>query len=108
MKKTLSQLKKDAKSKEFQVKVIEFYGDKEAIPDKLQGWRNLSWQGNRLKFIRSDGAESYEQINHSNLIDYDDNILSLYNSLPNSPKEKGQKILVYEIRRRAKLAWIQA
>lgn len=104
MKKTLSQLKKDAKSKEFQVKVIEFYGDKEAIPDKLQKWRDLTWQGNGLKFIRNDGSESYEQIEYSSLIDYNDNILSLYNPLPDRPKEKGQKVLVYEIRRRAELA----
>ena len=95
--KTLSQLKKDAQTEEYEAKVTEFRGGKN-IPENMKEWRKLSWHGG-LKFTDKDGESSYEEVKYSSLIDYTDNILILYFSTYRNSRERGEKVLVYELRK---------
>lgn len=77
MKKTLAQLKRDAKSGNFSAEMIYRFG--EDIPPKLQGIRKMVDANSvAIFFLNNDGKKSELQIKRAALIDYTDDKLIFY------------------------------
>ena len=76
--KTLSQLKRDAKSGKVYMEMIERFGSTD-IPDKLKGRRQLVDANSvGVKFLNNDGKKSELRVEAASLIEYTDKELTAY------------------------------
>lgn len=80
MKKSLSQLKRDAKAGVLKMELIERYGQTgDEIPERLRGVRPVIGANTTCIFFRNaNGSKSDLPISRAALVDYDDDTLTVY------------------------------
>jgi len=80
LKKTLADLKREAKSGTLNLELVEWFGKTgEDIPERLRGIRQVKGRSNSIILINAKGEKSYLEFSYSNLIDYTPETLTLYN-----------------------------
>lgn len=80
--KTLAQLKRDAATGRMILTLIERFGgsDEKHIPDRMKGARKVIGLNTvALKLLNHDGKESELRYGAASLIEYDDDVLTVYN-----------------------------
>lgn len=83
--KTIAQLKRDAKSGEYKGRMIIRNGNYN-IPERLNGWRKIVDSNTKsIFFLNNEGKKSELQLPKATLVEYTDNLLTIYN-----PGERGE------------------
>lgn len=97
MKKTVAQLKRDAKSMEFEGKMVVRCGEKandSNLPSRLKGWRAIIGANTKNIFFRDgDGKRSFLDIPKASLVEYTDGMLRIYYPGYREPNETEKRIL---------------
>ena len=89
--KTLAQLKRDAKSGNLYAEMIYRWGTK--IPENLQGKRRIIDSNSvGIKFLNQNGSTSDLSIKSANLVEYDENFITIYDSGERDLNEKEKAI----------------
>lgn len=101
MNKTLTQLKKDAKSGNIALRLVERYGDKK-IPERLQGIREICEVHCESLVLKNKNSEkSYLFIKRASLIDYTNDRLIIYEPCKRDLNKEEQKIMdEYKLRQK--------
>jgi PAS domain-containing protein len=90
--KTLAELKREAKTGQYQAKMIYRYG--EDIPEKLSGWRQIIDSNSVAIFLlNNEGKKSELNIKAASLIDYDGEHLTIYNAGERELNEEEKAIM---------------
>lgn len=77
--KTIAQLKRDAKSGEYKGRMIIRNGNYN-IPERLNGWRKIVDSNTKsIFFLNNEGKKSELQLPKATLVEYTDNLLTIYN-----------------------------
>lgn len=95
MKKTLAQLKRDAKAGNLVCEMIEHYGKTgDDIPERLRGKRPVIGANTvAIIFRNSDGKKSELRIERASLVDYDDENITVYAVGDRIPTPAEQSVL---------------
>lgn len=100
--KTLADLKRDAKSGQYEVKMIVRCGSTE-IPEVLSGWRKMVDSNSVAVFVKAnDGRKSELRLGKASLVEYDGETLTIYNAgyrdYTDEEKKVMQKWAIYSSR----------
>ena len=91
--KTLTQLKKDAKSNNLYLTLIERFGS-ENFPENFKGERHVTnISSTRLELTNKKGAKSYLEFPPASLIEYTDETLTIFNPGLREPNEFEKNLL---------------
>ena len=95
MKKTLAQLKRDAKAGGMVCELVERYGETgDKIPERLRGQRPLIGANTvAIIFQNADGKPSDLPIKRACLVDYDDEYITVYDFGTRPPTAEEQAVL---------------
>ena len=76
---TLAQLKRDAQTKSIQLKIKPVGIWSKGIPERLNGWRKVIGANTvGIFLLNSNGQRSELRIKNANLVEYDNNTLTVY------------------------------
>ena len=95
MKKTLAQLKRDAKAGGMVCELVERYGETgDKIPERLRGERPVIGANTvAIIFKNADGKPSELHIERASLVDYEDDIITVYTYGTRPPTPEEQAVL---------------
>ena len=81
MKKSLAELKRDAKGQKIELKMKQAGVWADGLPERLQGWRRaVNSNSNSITLLNADGKESWLGLECASLVEYTDNSLTIYNA----------------------------
>lgn len=92
--KTLTDLRRDAKSEKLEGRIVYHWMWKEGLPERLQGWRKITDSNSVAIFFQNkDGRKSELRIERASLVDYDGETLIIYNGAERNLNEKEQHVM---------------